>query len=178
MKKNPVIAVTGSIAAYKTCELVRNITKKGISVRVIMTKNATRFVTPLTFRTLTNKEVIVDQWEEGMLHIDVKNEASVFAIVPATANIIGKMANGIADDLVSSAYLAMNVPVIVAPAMNPNMYLSKAVQRNLKILKDDGVVIIEPLEGEVICGDIGYGKMKDIQTIEKIILEYHYKNEN
>ncbi|MFN3603686.1 MAG: flavoprotein [Leptonema sp. (in: bacteria)] len=175
MKKHPVIAITGSIAAYKTCELVRNITKQGIPVRVMMTKNATRFVGPLTFSTLTNKKVIVDEWEEGMLHIDIKNEASVFAIVPATANMIGKIANGIADDVVSSTYLALDVPVIIAPAMNPNMYLSKAVQRNLKILKNDGVIILEPTEGEVICGDMGYGKMIDIYTIEKTILEYHNK---
>lgn len=177
MKKNPVIAISGSIAAYKSCELVRSISKKGISARVIMTKNATRFVNPLTFATLSNKKVIVDEWEEGMLHIDLKNEASVFAIVPATANIIGKLANGIADDVVSSTYLAMTVPVVIAPAMNPYMYSSKAVQRNLKILKDDGVIILDPTYGEVICGDIGFGKMIDIETIEKIILELHYKNE-
>lgn len=176
MKKYPIIAVSGSIAAYKTCELVRNIVKKGIPVRVMMTENATRFIGPVTFFALTNKSVIVNEWDQGMIHIDVKNEASVFAVVPATANIIGKMANGIADDAVTSAYLAMNCPVIIAPAMNPNMYNSKAVQRNLKILKDDGVIIIDPMMGEVVCGDIGPGKMADISEIEKIILEYHYKS--
>jgi phosphopantothenoylcysteine decarboxylase/phosphopantothenoylcysteine decarboxylase/phosphopantothenate--cysteine ligase len=119
----------------------------------------------------------VNEWDQGMIHIDVKNEASVFAIVPATANIIGKMANGIADDAVSSAYLAMECPVIVAPAMNPNMYKSKPVQRNLKILKEDGVIVIDPMVGEVVCGDVGPGKMAEVQQIEKIILEYHYKNE-
>ncbi len=177
MKKNPVIATTGSIAIYRICDLVRNLSKKGVYARIIMTKNATRFISPITFATLSNKKVIVDEWDEGMLHIDLKNEASVFTIAPATANIIGKIANGIADDLVSSTYLAMNVPVIIAPAMNPNMYLSKAVQRNLKLLKEDGVIILDPTHGEVICGDIGYGKMIDIETIEKTILEFHYKNE-
>ncbi len=178
MEKNPVIAVSGSIAAYKTCELVRNLVKKGVSVRVMMTKNAMRFIGPITFTAITNKPVIIDEWDQGMLHIDVKNEASVFAIVPATANIIGKMANGIADDVVSSAYLAMECPVIIAPAMNPNMYQSKPVQRNLQTLKNDGVIILEPIEGEVICGDIGQGKMMDIQQIEKIILKYHYEYKN
>jgi phosphopantothenoylcysteine decarboxylase/phosphopantothenoylcysteine decarboxylase/phosphopantothenate--cysteine ligase len=178
MKKHPVIAVSGSIAAYKTCELVRSIVKKGISVRVMMTENATRFIGPVTFAALTNKSVIVNEWDQGMLHIDVKNEASVFAIVPATANIIGKMANGIADDSITSAYLAMDCPVIIAPAMNPNMYHSRAVQRNLQRLKEDGVIIIDPMIGEVICGDIGPGKMADIQEIEKIILKYHYNYES
>jgi phosphopantothenoylcysteine decarboxylase len=177
MKKHPVIAVSGSIAAYKTCELVRNIVKKGIPVRVMMTENATRFIGPVTFAALSNMPVIVNEWDQGMIHIDVKNEASVFAIVPATANIIGKIANGIADDAVSSAYLAMECPVIVAPAMNPNMYKSKPVQRNLKILKEDGVIVIDPMVGEVVCGDVGPGKMAEVQQIEKIILEYHYKNE-
>lgn len=175
MNKHPVIAVSGSIAAYKTCELVRNLTKKGITVRVMMTKNATRFIGPVTFSALTNMPVILDNWDDGMLHIDIKNEASVFAIVPATANIIGKIANGIADDVVTSTYLALNCPVIIAPAMNPNMYNSKAVQRNLKILKDDGVIILDPTEGVVVCGDIGYGKMMDVDIIEKTILQIHYE---
>ncbi|MCS7204706.1 MAG: phosphopantothenoylcysteine decarboxylase [Leptospiraceae bacterium] len=174
--KHPVIAVSASIAAYKTCELVRSITKKGIPVRVMMTKNAAKLIGKVTFEALTNKPVIIDDWESGMVHIDVKNEASVFAVVPATANIIGKMANGIADDAITTAYLAMTCPVIVAPAMNPNMYLSRAVQRNLKTLKEDGVIILDPSEGEVVCGDHGPGKMMDITEIEKYILKYHYES--
>lgn len=172
-EKHPVIAVTGSIAAFRICELVRSLTKKGIPVRVMMTRNATRFVGPVTFEALTGMKVIVDDWEEGMLHIDVKNEASVFCVAPATANIIGKMAQGIADDTVSSAYLAMNAPVMIAPAMNPNMYSAPAVQRNLRQLKEDGVEIVDPMSGVVICGDEGRGKMADLPVLEAAILRLH-----
>ncbi len=178
MKKKIIIAITGSIAAYKTCDLTRNLVKKGFPVKVMMTDNATRFIGPVTFATITNEKVITNNWDDGMIHIDVKNEAGVFAIIPATANIIGKIANGIADDIVSSSYLAVNCTVIIAPAMNPHMYASKPVQRNLKILKEDGVIILDPSEGEVICGDIGKGKMMDIETIEKILIENYLKNEN
>ncbi|MBE8431919.1 phosphopantothenoylcysteine decarboxylase, partial [Leptospira interrogans serovar Pomona] len=105
-----------------------------------------------------------------------KNAASVMAVVPATANIIGKMANGIADDLVTSAYLAATCPVIVAPAMNPFMYAHPAVQRNLKRLADDGVILADPSEGVVVCGDEGYGKLAEISVIQKLILDAHQKN--
>jgi phosphopantothenoylcysteine decarboxylase/phosphopantothenoylcysteine decarboxylase/phosphopantothenate--cysteine ligase len=177
VEKHPVIAISGSIAAFRICELVRSLTKKSIPVRVMMTRNATRFIGPVTFEALTGKKVIVDEWEAGMLHIDVKNEASVFCVAPATANIIGKMAHGIADDAVSSAYLAMNAPVMIAPAMNPNMYTSPAVQRNLKQLKEDGVEIIDPTSGVVICGDEGRGRMADLPDIEAAILRLHQKGQ-
>jgi phosphopantothenoylcysteine decarboxylase/phosphopantothenoylcysteine decarboxylase/phosphopantothenate--cysteine ligase len=101
--------------------------------------------------------------------------ASVFCVIPATANIIGKMANGIADDIVTSSYLALNCPVILAPAMNPQMYSSKAVQRNIRILKEDGIKIIEPEEGNVVCGDTGQGRLADIKLIENEILKIHSK---
>lgn len=173
MTKEIIIAVTGGIAAYKTCELVRNLTKLGYPVRVIMTHNATQFIHKNTFEALTNKPVLVDEYESIMAHIEIKNLAKVFAIVPATANIIGKMANGIADDLVSSTYLACTVPVIVAPAMNPGMYANKAVQRNIKQLKEDGVIIIDPNDGIVVCGDEGTGKLADIEEIQKKIIEIY-----
>ncbi|MCB1139110.1 MAG: phosphopantothenoylcysteine decarboxylase [Leptospiraceae bacterium] len=168
-----VLAVSGSIAAYKSCELVRNLVKKGIPVRVCMTRNATRFVGPITFQTLSSQPVIVDEWDQGMLHIDLKNEAALFAVVPATANIIGKMAAGIADDAVTSTYLALQCPAFVAPAMNPNMYQHPAVQRNLALLQKDGVTVLDPASGEVICGDVGQGKMEEIQIIEsKLLTKY------
>ena len=170
-KKHIIIAVTGSIAAYKSCELVRELTKKGYPVTVLMTDNATRFIGPLTFQALTNHKVYCGSSGEEMEHIDVKNTASVFCVVPATANIIGKMANGVADDIVTSSYLTLNCPVIVAPAMNPQMYASRAVQRNLRILKEDGVLIIEPEEGTVVCGDTGQGRLADIRNIENEILK-------
>ncbi len=167
------IAVTGSIAAYKTCDIVRNLKKKGYPIRVIMTKNALNFIGRATFEALTDKIVLVDEYESQMAHIEIKRLASVFAIVPATANTIGKMANGIADDLVTSTYLAIQCPVIVAPAMNPTMYLSKPVQRNINQLKKDGVEIIDPLEGVVVCGDEGKGKLAENSIIEDRLIEIY-----
>ncbi|EKR84434.1 phosphopantothenoylcysteine decarboxylase [Leptospira interrogans] len=176
LKKEILVAVSGSIAVYKTCELVRNLTKEGYPVSVIMTANATKFVGPITFEALTGKKVRVDEYEQGMAHIDAKNSASVIAIVPATANIIGKMANGIADDLVTSTYLAANCPVVIAPAMNPFMYAHPAVQRNLKRLIEDGVTLADPSEGVVVCGDEGYGKLAEISIIQKMILDLYQRN--
>lgn len=118
----------------------------------------------------------VDEYEQGMAHIDAKNSASVIAIVPATANIIGKMANGIADDLVTSTYLAANCPVVIAPAMNPFMYAHPSVQRNLKRLIEDGVTLADPSEGVVVCGDEGYGKLAEISIIQKMILDLYQRN--
>ena len=171
--KEIVIAVTGSIAAYKACELVRNLKKDGYPVRVIMTKNATEFVGKITFEALSGSPVRIDEYETGMAHIETKNIASVFAVVPATANCIGKFANGIADDLVSSAYLAASCPVIIAPAMNPNMYMNKSVQRNIRTLKNDGVLFIDPSSGVVVCGDEGYGKLAEVSIIQSKIIECH-----
>jgi phosphopantothenoylcysteine decarboxylase len=171
-----LIAVTGSIAAFKTCELVRSLVKKQFPVQVIMTKNATEFIGKITFEALTNREVRIEEYDKGMAHIEMKNLASVFAIVPASANSLGKFANGIADDLVSSTYLANTSPVILAPAMNPGMYSNKAVQRNLTKLKEDGVLILDPTEGVVICGDEGKGKLADISLIEEKIIEIHLAN--
>jgi phosphopantothenoylcysteine decarboxylase len=176
--KEIVIAVTGSIAAYKTCELVRNLTKEGFPVRVIMTAHATEFVGRITFEALTGKPVRIHEYDTGMAHIELKNIASVFAVVPATANIIGKFANGIADDLVTSTYLASTCPILLAPAMNPGMYASPAVQRNLQILEKDGVVILDPSSGFVVCGDEGQGKLADIASIQSKILELHSKSVN
>lgn len=171
MEKDILIAVSGSIAAYKTCDLVRELTKANHSVQVMMTKNATHFVGKITFEALTGKPVRTEEFDTGMAHIDLKNIASLMAIVPASADIIGKMANGIADDLVTSTYLAATCPVIIAPSMNPGMYSKKVVQRNLESLKQDGIIVIEPGFGKVVCGDEGYGKMADISVIQKKILE-------
>ncbi|TGN19040.1 phosphopantothenoylcysteine decarboxylase [Leptospira idonii] len=171
--KEIVIAVSGSIAAYKSCDLVRSLTKQGYPVRVIMTKNATNFVGKITFEALTGKPVRIEEFDTGMAHIEIKTIASVFAVVPASANIIGKMANGIADDLVTSTYLAATCPVLVAPSMNPGMYSHRAVQRNLDLLEKDGVHIISPDRGVVVCGDEGYGKLASVEQIETEILRFH-----
>ncbi len=172
-QKTILLAISGSIAAYKTPELIRNLIKKNYRVQVLVTENALRFVTKLTLETLSEEPIYSTEWEMGMQHIDLKNKASLFAIVPATANIISKLAVGMADDLVSSTYLALDpkTPRIIAPAMNPNMYNHIANQRNLKTLKEDGVTIITPEHGMVLCGDEGQGKMANIEIIEKIIIE-------
>ncbi|HRG45419.1 MAG TPA: phosphopantothenoylcysteine decarboxylase [Leptospiraceae bacterium] len=173
--KEIVIAVTGSIAAYKTCELVRNLTKEGFPVRVIMTLHATEFIGRITFEALSGRPVRINEYDTGMAHIELKNIASVFAVVPATANIIGKFANGIADDLVTSTYLASTCPILIAPAMNPGMYTSPAVTRNLQTLEKDGVQILDPSSGVVVCGDAGQGKLADISLIQNKIIELHKK---
>ncbi|MCC5814132.1 MAG: phosphopantothenoylcysteine decarboxylase [Leptospira sp.] len=168
-----LIAVTGSIAAYKSCELVRNLVKSGYTVRVIMTSNATEFIGKITFEALTGKPVLIDEYESGMPHIESKTGISVMAVVPATANIIAKFANGIADDLVTSTYLAMQAPVLIAPAMNPGMWNHPATKRNIDRLKEDGVSILSPQDGVVICGDEGQGKLADVPIIEKKIIQLH-----
>jgi phosphopantothenoylcysteine decarboxylase len=165
-----LVAVTGSIAAYKACELVRNLVKGGYPVRVIMTPNATNFVGKISFEALTGNKVLIDEYSSGMPHIEAKTDTSVLAVVPATANIIGKFANGIADDIVTSTYLAFPSTVILAPAMNPGMWNHPATKRNIQILEADGVRILSPQNGVVICGDEGQGKLADIALIEKEIL--------
>ena len=176
--KKLVVAVCGSIAAYKACELVRNLSKADFPVRVLMTRNAERFIGRITFETLSEREVYTDNWELGMVHMEIKHEAAVFAVIPATANIIGKFANGIADDVVSSSYLAANCPVVVAPAMNPGMYASRPLQRNLKQLRDDGVELIDPAEGLAADGEFGTGKLADIAPIEARLKEIYLREIN
>ena len=175
-KKCILIGITGSIAGYKIYELARSLRKQNFDVQVLLSKNAERFVSKLSFQEITNRPVYSSEWEEGMLHIDCKNIAELFIVAPATANCIGKLANGIADDLISSTYLALKCPTWLAPAMNPNMYSHLSVQRNLKVLKADGVKIIPPDSGEVLCGDTGQGKMSSIHTIKSEILEWKKRN--
>lgn len=171
--KEIVLAVSGSIAAYKACDVVRSLTKSGIPVRVIMTQNATKFVGKITFEALTGKPVRIDEFDTGMAHIELKNLASIFAVVPASANTIGKMANGIADDLVTSTYLACTCPVYVAPSMNPGMFAHPSMQRNLKLLEYDGVHILSPDRGIVVCGDEGYGKLAPVESIVTELTKAH-----
>ncbi|MCE9598650.1 MAG: phosphopantothenoylcysteine decarboxylase [Spirochaetia bacterium] len=166
-----VIGVTGSIAAYRACELVRNLTKKNVAVTVCMTEGAEHFVSKTTFEALSGRAVYGSQWEQGMPHIELKRFANLLAIVPATANCIGKLAAGIADDLLTSTYLAHTGKVLIAPSMNPGMYASKAVQRNLKQLKEDGVLIVDPSDGEAVCGDEGQGKLATVDVIESRIIQ-------
>lgn len=167
-----VLGITGSIAAYKSCELLRLLTKKGAVVSVIMTESAQRFVTPLTFKALGAKEVITSDWEDPdhtIPHIDATRDAALFLIAPATANILAKAAQGIADDVMSAAILARRCPVAFAPAMNINMWQNPATQRNVAQLVKDGAIILGPAAGEQACGDKGSGRMLEPEEILELL---------
>lgn len=163
------LGVCGGIAAYKAVEVLRLLQKAGCEVRVAMTAHATEFVTPLTFRSLTDSYVLVDDYDpqnpDPIAHINFSQEIDLLLIVPATANIIGKFANGVADDFLSTTYLASNAPVLVAPAMNTTMWFHPATQRNIEKLRSDGVRFVEPIEGELACKTVGTGKLEDVENI-------------
>lgn len=164
-----VLGVTGGIAVYKACELLRLLQKRGIDVFVVMTQNACRFVAPLTFETLSGHPVAVDTFDRSQTweveHIALAKRADLFLIAPATANIIGKMACGIADDMLSTTVMATRAPVLVAPAMNTGMWENAAVQQNVKMLRARGVEIVAPVSGHLACGDNGAGKLEDVAVI-------------
>lgn len=173
--KTVVLGVTGGIAAYKACDLVSRLHKKHIDIRIIMTEHACEFVQPLTFEVLSGNRVVTDMfnrdfpWE--VEHISLAKAADVFAVVPATANILGKYAHGIADDMLSTTLLATRAPVLFAPAMNTAMYENPAVQQNIMELKQRGCLFVEPASGMLACGDTGKGKLADVDTIEQAILD-------
>jgi phosphopantothenoylcysteine decarboxylase / phosphopantothenate---cysteine ligase len=163
------LGVAGGIAAYKAIEVLRLLQKSNCEVRVAMTRHATEFVQPLTFRALTNQYVLVDDYApenpDPIAHINFSQNIDLLLIVPATANVLAKFANGIADDFLSSTYLASNAPVMVAPAMNVSMWNHPATQRNVEQLKKDGVHLVEPVAGELACKTVGTGKLEDVENI-------------
>jgi phosphopantothenoylcysteine decarboxylase/phosphopantothenate--cysteine ligase len=163
------LGVSGGIAAYKAVEVMRLLQKSGCEVTVAMTRHATEFVRPLTFRSLTDSYVIVDDYDPGnpdpIAHVNFSQTIDLLLIVPATANIIGKSANGIADDFLSSTYLASNAPVLIAPAMNTTMWEHPATQRNIARLNEDGVRFVKPIAGELACKTVGTGKLEDVENI-------------
>jgi phosphopantothenoylcysteine decarboxylase / phosphopantothenate---cysteine ligase len=163
------LGVCGGIAAYKAVEVLRLLQKAGCEVTVAMTGHATEFVRPLTFRALTDSYVLVDDYDpenpDPIAHINFSQEIDLLLIVPATANIIGKFANGTADDFISTTYLASNAPVLIAPAMNTTMWFHPATQRNIGQLKADGVHFVEPVSGELACKTVGTGKLEDVENI-------------
>ncbi len=165
------LGVSGGIAAYKAIEVLRLLQKAGCEVQVAMTKHACEFIKPLTFRALTEKAVIVDDYDKNnpdpIAHINFSQGIDLLLIVPATANILAKFASGIADDFLSSTYLASNAPVMVAPAMNVSMWNHAATQRNIERLKKDGVLFVEPISGELACKTVGTGKLEDVENIAK-----------
>lgn len=168
-----VVGVTGCIAAYKSCELVRTLQKAGCRVKVVMTENATRFVGTATFRALTGEPVAVSLWDEPAAkvhHVSLAEEADVFVVAPATANVLAKIATGRADDLLTTVVLATEAPLVVAPAMNVHMWRAKATRENIATLRDRGVLIVEPESGELACGDIGEGRLADVAAIAEAVL--------
>jgi len=174
-EKNIALGVCGGIAAYKAVEVLRGLQRAGCVVRVAMTKRACEFVQPLTFRALSGSHVVVDDYApdnpDPIAHITFSQTADLLIVAPATANIIAKFANGVADDFLSSTYLACYAPVLIAPAMNTTMWEHPATQRNLERLRADGVHIMQPDAGEMACGTIGPGRLSEPERIVAAALE-------
>lgn len=167
--KKLVLGITGGIAAYKAAELVRLLVKAGIEVQVVMTKAACQFITPVTMQALSGKPVFIEMWDQsianGMPHIELSREADAILIAPASANFIAKLVHGSADDLLSTLCLARDCPLIVAPAMNKQMWENPATQRNISQLGTDGITILGPAAGEQACGEVGLGRMLEAEEI-------------
>ena len=167
--KNIVLAVTGGIAAYKSAILVRRLKDAGFNVRVVMTEGAQAFITPLTFQALSGNpvhtELLNPEAEAGMGHIELARWADLLLVAPASCDTLAKFAAGLADDLLSTLYLATKSPVWVAPAMNQQMWAAKATQRNLNTLVEDGVHVIMPDAGSQACGDVGLGRMPEPEDL-------------
>lgn len=183
MSKCVVIGVTGGIAVYKALDVISALRKKDIEVYVIMTESASKFVNPLTFQSISQNMVVTDMFAEPkaweIQHISLAQKADLMLIAPATANVIGKISNGIADDMLSTTVMATKAKVLIAPAMNTNMYQNPIVQNNISKLKDFGYKFIEPASGRLACGDIGIGKLADVNTIvERVIEELEDKEQD
>lgn len=183
MSKCVVIGVSGGIAVYKALDVISALRKKDIEVHVIMTESASKFVNPLTFQSISQNMVVTDMFAEPkaweIQHISLAQKADLMLIVPATANVIGKVANGIADDMLSTTIMASTSKVIFAPAMNTNMYQNRIVQGNIEKLKDYGYGFIEPASGRLACGDVGIGKLADVNTIvERVLTELSDKEQD
>ena len=167
--KHVLLGVTGGIAAYKACQLASSLVKQHAAVNVIMTRNATEFVTPLTFDALTHTRTVTDTFDRQhsyeVEHISLAQKADLLIIAPATANMIAKLANGIADDMLSTTAMACTCPKLITPAMNTNMYENPAVQRNIRRLKEDGWEVIEPDSGHLACGTSGKGRLPDPEVL-------------
>ncbi len=169
------LGVCGGIAAYKAIEVLRGLQRAGCDVQVCMTRHATEFIQPLTFRALTEKYVLVDDYDpsnpDPIAHINFSQNIDLFIVVPATANVIAKFAHGIADDFLTSTYLASTAPILIAPAMNTEMWNKPSTQRNLETLRKDGVYFVEPTSGRLACETVGIGKLEDVEVIVKQGLE-------
>src|SRR5712691_5752355 len=174
-EKKVALGISGGIAAYKAIEVLRGLQRAGCTVRVAMTKRACEFIQPLTFRALSGSHVIVDDYApdntDPIAHITFSQSVDLIVVAPATANIIAKFANGVADDFLTTTYLASTAPVLIAPAMNTSMWEHPATQRNVARLKAEGVFFIEPDYGEMACGTIGPGRLSEPDRIVAAALE-------
>lgn len=167
-QKTVLLGITGCIAAYKACEIVRGLQKAGVRVKAVMTEHATQFVGPLTFRSLTHEPVAVglfDDPSDPIHHISLAQEADLMLIAPCTANVMAKIANGIADDLLTTTALATTAPLLIAPAMNVNMFKNPATRNNMAVLANRGVDFVEAEDGYLACGDVGQGRLADPNTV-------------
>jgi phosphopantothenoylcysteine decarboxylase / phosphopantothenate---cysteine ligase len=171
-----LLGVTGGIAAYKVAELARVLMRNNVEVQVAMTEAATRFVSPMTFQALTGKPVITDLWDASfpnhMAHIELSRGADAILIAPASANFLAKLAHGLADDLLSTACLARNCPLLVAPAMNREMWDNAATQRNIATLRGDGIAILGPDAGDQACGEVGMGRLLEPEELAQALLAF------
>jgi len=169
MKKNILLGVAASIAAYKACDLVSDLKKKNYSVTVVMTKDAHHFVTPLSLQSLSGNEVVVDFFSvpgrAKPVHIELAKKSDVILVAPATADIIAKLACGLADDVLTCTVLASEVPLVIVPAMNEKMYFNKITQENVARLKKHGAIFVEPIKGHLVCMDEGVGHIAENATI-------------
>lgn len=174
MAKRVLLAVSGGIAAYKACDIISALKKRDVEVQVVMTENATKFVTPLTFEALSGRMVYTDtfdySFDASIKHIVLAQEADLMCVAPATANIIAKLACGIADDMVSSTFLAATCPVVVCPAMNTHMYENAATQANVRTLEQRGIEIVGPGVGKLACGDVARGTLSPVDEIVDAIM--------
>lgn len=175
-RHNVLVCVSGGIAVYKAVALVSKLSQAGMNVKVIMTASAQQFVTPLSFQVMSKNDVFYDTFDEKnsavIAHIDLADWADLVLVAPATANIIAKMAHGMADDMVTTTLLATTVPVWVAPAMNVHMYEHPAVLRNINQLAEDGIKFIEPSEGFLACGYVGKGRLEEPEKITAIVVKH------
>ena len=173
--KTVLVGVTGCVAIYKTCEIIRGLQKAGLRAKVVMTESAAHFINPTLFRALTREPVAVGLFDDGpadpIHHISLSKEADLFLIAPCTANVIAKLANGIADDLLTTTALATTAPIVIAPAMNVNMYENVATQQNMATLRERGVAFVDADSGYLACGDVGKGRLADPDVIVNAALE-------
>lgn len=173
MSKKIIIGITGSIAAFKSIQLISDLVKQGYQIEVMMSESATRFVTPVCIQSLTKRKVYVDTFDDEnpaiITHVDIVKDADLFMIVPASAHTIAKLTYGMADNMLTSAFLAATCPKLIAPAMNVHMYENPITQKNMQLLKETGVVFVEPISGLLACGDTGNGKLADEDTLLEMI---------